>query len=71
MGWYMVEKAKQIEMSQVYLDLASECFNKAARAEQADAAETLRRMGRCYVAQAAAFDPSLSVQLDSSRPDEA
>jgi len=34
-----------------------ECFNDAAKAEQADAAEALKRMGRRYVAQAAILDP--------------
>lgn len=42
-------------ISQLYLNLASECFNKAAIPEQADDAETWRRMGRHYVAQAAAL----------------
>ena len=43
------------EFSQLYLELASECFNKATAIEQADGAETLRRMGRRYVAEAAAL----------------
>jgi hypothetical protein len=42
-------------LSQLYLNLASECFNQAAKPDQADGAETWRRMGRHYVAQAAAF----------------
>jgi len=46
------------EISQVYLDLASECFNKAATAEQANGAEALRQMGRRYVGQAEALDRS-------------
>jgi hypothetical protein len=41
--------------SQLYLDLASECFNRAMNAEQGAGAETLRRMGRSYVAEAAAL----------------
>jgi hypothetical protein len=40
------------EISQLYLDLASECFDKAVVAERA-AAEALRLMGRRYVTQAA------------------
>jgi hypothetical protein len=47
------------EFSQLYLELASECFNKATATEQADRAEILRRMGRRYVAEAAALDRSL------------
>jgi hypothetical protein len=48
------------EFSHLNLELASECFNKATTTEQAAGAETLRRMGRRYVAQAAALDRSLS-----------
>jgi hypothetical protein len=48
------------EFSRLYLELASECFNKDKTTEQAAGAETLRRMGRRYVAQAAAFDRSFS-----------
>jgi hypothetical protein len=43
------------EISQLYLDLASECFNKAVMAEQ-PAAEALRIMGRRYVTQAATLE---------------
>ena len=48
------------EFSRLYLELASECFNKATTTEQGAGAETLRRMGRRYVAHAAALDRSLS-----------
>jgi hypothetical protein len=48
------------EFSRLYFELASACFNEATTTEQAAGAETLRRMGRHYVAQAAALDPSLS-----------
>jgi hypothetical protein len=44
------------ELSRLYRELASECFNKATTTEPADGAETLRRMGRRYVAQATALD---------------
>jgi hypothetical protein len=44
------------EISDLYLCLALDCFDKAATAEQADDAEALRRMGRRYVAEAAALD---------------
>jgi hypothetical protein len=47
-------------ISQLYLQLASECFIKAAVAERADAAEALTRMGRRYTAQASILDPSRS-----------
>jgi hypothetical protein len=51
----------------LYLDLALECFNNAARAEQADAAEALKRMGRRYVAQAAILDPGLNPTASAGR----
>jgi hypothetical protein len=57
----MAESRKKQEISQLYLDLASECFSKAAIAEHADAAEQLRRMGRRYMSQAAVFDASLGI----------
>jgi hypothetical protein len=50
------------EISLLYRNLASECFNKAAIAEQADGAEALTRMGRCYIAEASFLDPSPSDQ---------
>jgi hypothetical protein len=43
------------KISQAYLDLASECFNRAVMAEQ-PAAEALRLMGRRYVTQAATLE---------------
>jgi hypothetical protein len=43
------------EFSRLYLELASECFNKATTTQQAAGAEILRRMGRRYVAEAAAL----------------
>ena len=51
----------------LYLDLALECFNDAAKAEQADAAEALQRMGRRYVAQAAILDPGLNPAASAGR----
>jgi hypothetical protein len=42
-------------ISQLYLNLASACFNKAAIAEQADGGEALRRMGSRYIAEASAL----------------
>jgi hypothetical protein len=52
----MTQEGKDMNASRMYLDLAHECFNKAAMAEQAEAAETFRRMGRRYTSEAAAFD---------------
>jgi hypothetical protein len=47
------------ELSQLYRKLALECFLKAVTADQPDGAETLRQMGRRYVAHAGALDRSL------------
>jgi hypothetical protein len=47
---------RELEISRAYLDLADECFSKAARTEHAEAAAQLRRMGRHYMSQAAALD---------------
>jgi hypothetical protein len=44
------------EISDLYLCLALDCFDKAATAERADGTEELRQMGRRYVAEAAALD---------------
>jgi hypothetical protein len=38
-GWNLAQERKDLNTSRLYLDLAHECFNKAATAEQADAAE--------------------------------
>jgi hypothetical protein len=57
----MPEKYKKLEISRLYLDLASECFNKAESAEHAQAAEAFIGMGRRYIAQAAAFKASISI----------
>jgi hypothetical protein len=48
------------KISRLYRILASEYFNRAAIPEQADSADALRRMGRCYISEASFLDPSLS-----------
>ena len=55
-GWNMAQERKDSDTSGLYLDLANECFNKAAEAEQAEAAEVFRRMARRYMSEAAGFD---------------
>jgi hypothetical protein len=57
---YLSPNRNKLEISQLYLDLASECFNQAAKTEHAHEADALRRMGRRYVSEASNFDPSLS-----------
>jgi hypothetical protein len=51
----------------LYVDLALECFNSAAKADQADAAEVLKRMGRRYLAQAAILDPGLNPAVSAGQ----
>ena len=58
----MPQKQNDREMCRLYLELAFECFNKAAEAE-CNAAEALKQMGRRYLTEAAALDPSLGQPL--------
>jgi hypothetical protein len=67
MGCVMAEEQKDRGISALYLELASECFNKAATAKDVGAAEALQRMGRNYFTQAVALDPSLSSISDFPR----
>ena len=53
------ETGKHQEISSLYLELASECFNKAATAE-AGTAKAMRQMARAYFAEAVVLNPSLS-----------
>jgi hypothetical protein len=48
------------EIAALYLELASECFHRAAKADDDITAEAMQRMGRGYIARALAVDPSLS-----------
>ena len=56
-----VSKEEKRKISGLYLDLAHECFNKAARTEHAEAADAFRGMGRRYISEAAVFDAALSI----------
>jgi hypothetical protein len=47
----MMDGKGKLEISRLYLDLAHECFNAAARAKHAEEAEQLRRMCRCFIAE--------------------
>jgi hypothetical protein len=59
-GCIVAEGKEQLEISALYLELASECFSKAATAQDAGAADVLQQMARSYFAQAVALNPSLS-----------
>ena len=50
------------EMAALYLELASICFNEAAKVEDADTAEALRRMSRHYLVQAVDLNRALADQ---------
>jgi hypothetical protein len=62
----MAEKRTDLEMSPLYLTLANECFNKASIEEHAGGAEVFRRMGRCYLSEAAALDATLGQKMAST-----
>jgi hypothetical protein len=42
----VAQERNDLEFSRLYLNVAIECFNKAALEEHADGAEVFRRMGR-------------------------
>jgi hypothetical protein len=52
------DKRKELEISRLYLGLAHECFNKAAKTEHAEAADAFREMGRRYITAAAVLQRS-------------
>jgi hypothetical protein len=55
----MAQEQKNLEISQLYLNVAIECFNKAAIEAHADGAEIFRRMGRRYISEAELYDVTL------------
>jgi hypothetical protein len=52
----MAQEHNDLDTSHLYLNLAYECFNKAAATEQADAAEAFTRMGCRYMSEAKALE---------------
>lgn len=55
----MAQERNDLEISRLYLNVAVECFNKAALEEHADGAEIFRRMGRRYISEAELYDATL------------
>jgi hypothetical protein len=55
----MTREQKNLEISRLYLNVALECFNKAAIEANADGAEIFRRMGRRYISEAELYDVTL------------
>ena len=63
----MAQERKDLEISRLYLNVAIECFNKAALEELADGAEVFRRMGRRYIFEAELYDATLQNNLAGRR----
>jgi hypothetical protein len=55
----MAQERNDLEISRLYLNVAVECFNKAALEEHADGAEVFRRMGRRYISEAELYSATL------------
>ena len=59
----MAQERQDLEISRLYLNVAIECFDKAALQEDADGAEIFRRMGRRYISEAEFYDATLQQKL--------
>ena len=59
----MAQERNDLEFSRLYLNVAIECFNKAALEEHADGAEVFRRMGRRYISEAELYNTTLEQTL--------
>ena len=57
------------EISALYVELANECFKKAAIEERAEGAEVFRRMGHRYISEARVYDATLSQKMLSEKLD--
>jgi len=57
----VAQERNDLEFSRLYLNVAIECFNKAALEERADGAEVFRRMGRRYISEAELYDVTLQL----------
>ncbi len=64
-GCHVAQEQKNLEISRLYLNLANQCFNKAAIEAHADSAEIFRRMGRRYISEAELYD--ITLQQKSAR----
>jgi hypothetical protein len=59
----VAQECNDLEFSRLYLNVAIECFNKAALEEHADGAEVFRRMGRRYISEAELYNTTLEQTL--------
>src|SRR5258708_15751139 len=57
--WHVAQERNDLEFSRLYLNVAIECFNKAALEEHADGAEAFRRMHRRYISEAELYNATL------------
>ena len=62
----MAQHRNELEIHRLYLNIAIDCFNKAAIAEHEDDAEVFRRMGRRYISEAELYDATF--QQKSAAP---
>ena len=59
----MAQEHNDLEISRLYLNVAIDCFNKAAIEEHPDGAEVFRRMGRRYISEAELYNAALQKKL--------
>jgi hypothetical protein len=59
----MVQEDTDLEICRLYLNIAIECFNKAAIEEHPDGAEVFRQMGRRYISEAELYGATLPQKL--------
>ena len=59
----MVQEDTDLEICRLYLNIAIECFNKAAIEEHPDGAEVFRQMGRRYISEAELYGATLPPKL--------
>ena len=58
-GCHLAQERTDLEISRLYLNVAIECFNKAAIEQHADGSEVFRRMGHHYISEAELYDTTL------------
>src|SRR5258708_38468685 len=59
----MVQEDTDLEICRLYLNIAIECFNKAAIEDHPDGAEVFRQMGRRYISEAELYGATLPPKL--------
>ena len=59
----MAQEHNDLEISRLYLNVAIDCFNKAAIEEHTDGAKVFRRMGRRYISEAELYNAALQKKL--------